>query len=457
MRHYLFLLSFLLPCFGLAQQDLGTHFMRGIWQANRTNPALLPDARVVVGLPGVYNSFYANGLTYNRVIQPRNGETVLDLDEFVEELEDRNFLKEYLDVETLSLGLTFGSLHFNLGHTAHALAFADYPQELAQFFWQGNAQFIGQTVDIGLNGQVKGYHAFAFGFAYQFPEGLTLGLKVKLLNGFGDTSTGKDQDELRLSTSDDVYQLTLDSDFRLNTTGDLQYNGLDDIEYRFAQGSFQVKDLFSSNFGFAFDLGARYQTERWDLAFSLIDLGRINWDRDVVNLRIQGEHTFEGLDGVNDLIRDSSVNYGILDTLETIFAVDSTFETYRTVLPAGLYLSANYRLSPVFSVGALFYSEFYRGAAFPAFIVSGQARLSKWFQGGITYGFRQRSWDNLGLNAAVSLGPVQIVASTDTFFDLVQPFDAGNVNFRLGLNLVFNRQEPEWTENRKRDQSFFGE
>jgi hypothetical protein len=456
MRHYLHLLAFLLPAIGLAQQDLGTHFMRGIWQANRTNPALLPDAKVAVGLPGLYNSFYANDLTYNRIIRTRNGQTVLELDEFIDRLEDRNFLKEYLDVETLSLGLTFGSLHFNIGHTAHAIAYSDYPRELVQFFWQGNAQFVGQTVDIGLNGQVKGYHAFALGFAYQFPEGLTLGMKVKLLNGFGDTSTGKDQEELRLTTSDDVYQLTLDSDFRLNTTGDLQYNGLDDIEYRFAQGNFQVNDLFSSNFGFAFDLGARYQSERWDLAFSLIDLGRISWDRNVVNLSLQGEDTFEGLDAINDLIRDSAVNYGILDTLESIFAVDSTFEAYRTVLPAGLYLSANYRLSRIFSVGALFYSEFYRGSAFPAFIVSGQARLSKWFQGGITYGFRQRSWDNLGLNAAVSLGPVQIVASTDTFLDLVRPFDADNANFRLGLNLVFTRQEPEWTE-RKREQGFFGD
>lgn len=445
MKTFVCMLAVAIPIFGLAQQDLSTHFMRGIWQANRTNPALLPDARVVVALPGLYNSFYANGLTYNRVIRSENGQTVLDLDEYINRLEDENFIKEYLDVETLSLGFTFGRFHFNVGHTAHALAFADYPRELVQLFWQGNAQFIDQTVEIGPNAQVKGYHEFALGLAYQLPNGLTVAAKGKLLNGFGDTSTEQDQDQLSLTTSGDVYQLTLDSDFRLNSIGDLEYNGFDDIQYNFGQGDFSASSLFSSNFGFALDLGVRYETERWDLAASVTDLGQIRWKSNITNLTLQGQDTFDGIDAINDLIRDSTVQFDLVDSLEAVFEVDSTSEAYRTRLPASLYISANYRLSKVFTVGALFYSEFYRGKAFPAFMLSGQARLSKWFQGGITYGFRQRSWDNLGLHAAVSLGPVQIVAATDTFLDLVSPFNADNVNFRLGLNLVFNRKEPDWS------------
>ncbi|MDX1942367.1 MAG: hypothetical protein SFU99_17515, partial [Saprospiraceae bacterium] len=64
-----------------AQEELGTHLLRGVWQANKTNPALLPEGRFVIGLPGVYNNLNITNITYNDlVVKDENGETVLDID-----------------------------------------------------------------------------------------------------------------------------------------------------------------------------------------------------------------------------------------------------------------------------------------------------------------------------------------------------------------------------------------
>ena len=195
----------LAPAALFAQQDLATHFLQGTWQANRTNPAMIPDGKVIIALPGMYNSLYANGITYNTLItETDGGETILDVDAWIAGLESRNFIKEYLHVETLTLGLSFGGLHLNAGHSTRFTAFSKYPKELLQVAWQGNAQFIGQEVEIGLNSQVMGQHEFGLGAAYRFSNGLSIGGKDKLLNGFGDTTTGEGQEQVCHYTREDT-------------------------------------------------------------------------------------------------------------------------------------------------------------------------------------------------------------------------------------------------------------
>ena len=47
---FLFILSTLsLPL--MAQLDLGSHFIRGSWQAHQSNPALLPQQRITISPP----------------------------------------------------------------------------------------------------------------------------------------------------------------------------------------------------------------------------------------------------------------------------------------------------------------------------------------------------------------------------------------------------------------------
>ena len=48
-----------------AQQELGTSLIFDNWSANRLNPALWPEGKIVVGGPGIYNNLLVTNITYN--------------------------------------------------------------------------------------------------------------------------------------------------------------------------------------------------------------------------------------------------------------------------------------------------------------------------------------------------------------------------------------------------------
>ncbi|MCB0570100.1 MAG: hypothetical protein KDC66_10070 [Phaeodactylibacter sp.] len=167
MPRILFLLFFSISVTALsAQEDLSTHFLRQSWQANRTNPALFPDHKIIVGLPGVYNSLWVTNITYSDLATVNeNGEKVLHIDNAIDKLGPDNIIRENLDIETLSLGLRLGKLSLSLGHSLRFNAYMNYPKTLPQLIWQGNAQFIGQEVSFGPDVDLFGYQEYALGLA----------------------------------------------------------------------------------------------------------------------------------------------------------------------------------------------------------------------------------------------------------------------------------------------------
>ena len=211
-------------CFPLwSQQELGLHFIGELPQVQQTNPAMVPGARFFIALPSAANDFYLSNLTFNEVVDD-SGE-VLDIDAAIELLDTENFLREYLTVETVTLGLGLGRFQLTLGHATRFNAFLRYPKALPQLVWQGNAQFLGEEVAFGPDMQIGGYHEWSAGVAANLIPSLRLGARVKLLSGISDASTARSG--LRLLTNEETYALTLDSDFLLNTTGSVQYEGYD--------------------------------------------------------------------------------------------------------------------------------------------------------------------------------------------------------------------------------------
>ncbi len=427
-------LSTVFPLF--AQQELGTHLLRDVWQVNKTNPAIFPDKRLIIGLPGIYNNLNISNVTYNDLIVKENGETLLDINNAIGKLEANNEIRENLEVETVSLALRFGKLWLSAGHTIKFNAYVDYPKTLPQLIWQGNAQFLGQNVDFSTNMQLFGYNEFAFGAAFPITKNITIGGKFKWLSGFGDVST--DRTKLNLLTDETAYELTLDADFRVNSTGSIEYNGLRDLTVDYNFNDFNGDQLFNQNNGVAFDLGIYAKFGKLDLAASVLDLGgKINWEQDVQNFSLNGTYAYRGLDVAQDLLEDSTTVNSAIDSLVELYDFTETNNTYSTDLPLRYYISATYQLNDTWRFGGLLYGENYQDENFPSVAVSGNMQLFSWLNLGATYAFRSEKFDNLGLNATAKLGPIQIVGMTDNIISALNPKNSNSANVRLGLNLLF--------------------
>ncbi|NRB47891.1 MAG: hypothetical protein HRU41_09490 [Saprospiraceae bacterium] len=448
-------LAFILLGFGvlplLAQQDLSTPFYQNLWQANRTNPAFIPEHKIVMGLPGIYNNLHVENITYNDLIIQRDGQNIIDVDQGITLLDRENLLRENLDLETISLGFRTGNLQISLGHMLRYNAFANYPKTLPQLIWQGNAQFVGQNVAFGPDLQLNAYHEYSLGLAYQLGSRLTIGAKAKYLSGVADVSTART--DLRLSTSDDVYQLQLDADYLVNSSGALQYDGFDQLDLDFSFGQVETAQLFSNNNGLAFDLGVHLDLGKLDIGISALDIGgQIDWKEDVRNYSLQGQFEYQGLNVAQGIL-DSQTDLGnAIDTLREIYNPVETQQGYRTELPLRTYLTLGYDLTQKIRLGALFYTESYREETYGALAINGQWTLHPILTLGATYAYRQQRYDNFGIQAIAKVGPVQLVAATDNIFTAIQPKDSHSANFRVGLNLLFNKlQEEDWNQR----ESFF--
>lgn len=432
------LFGLFLLCNGLiisAQPEWGLHLMRHTLQSSKTNPALLPEGKFVVALPHIYNNLHLTGPTFGDLLtENAAGEPSFNVDHVLTKLKPQNFLRENFDVETLGFAFGLGKVQVSLHHAVRFGAYIDYPNTLPELIWNGNAQYIGQTINLDHDLQISGYNEFGVGTAFKIWK-FTAGVRAKFLTGVGDVST--DRHEASLYTDDDVYQLTLQSDYRANTSAYLTYEGIDDIEADLDFGRFRFKHLFTKNTGFAFDLGLKLELGKLDLAASVIDIGKINWSDHVRNYSSKGTFHYDGLD-ISQAIGGDSVTIGnALDTLESIFQVVETNEKYATDLPSKMYLSASYQLTDILRLGALFYRESYREQDFVGFAVGANADLLKWLQVGATYGILEDNYANVGLNATLKLGPVQLLAATDNVLAVINPDNANFSNLRLGMNLVF--------------------
>ncbi len=441
---------FLLSATGLfAQQEIGLHFMHNLWQANKTNPAIVPENNLVIGLPGIRNNLFFTGPTYDDIVfKNEAGKSIIDIDRAIGVLDPQNLIRDDLELTTFSFALKIHGLTFSFSHAIKFSVFLQYPKTLPQVIWQGNAQFIGETVSLSNDLELNGYNEYAFGAAYKFGK-LTLGAKAKFLNGIGNVSTDRAHRRASLFTDPDIFQLTLDADYRLNSSGALNYESFRDFNLDFNYDPASTQNLFSQNKGFAIDLGLRLEIGKFDISVSVLDLGSIDWKADVRNYIADGIFKYDGLD-FSQALTDQSVNFDqALDTLEQIFQVTEINTAYSTDLPTKVYVSATYQLNKSWEIGGLFFTESYRGKTFPAVALSANVDLlPKIISLGATYAIlHDDSFDNIGLNAVVKLGPVQFFGTTDNIISAFQPGQKQNFSVRLGLNLVFFQPKTYSAEN----------
>ncbi|MCF8246537.1 MAG: DUF5723 family protein [Saprospiraceae bacterium] len=415
-----------------AQQELGLHFMPHVWQSNSTNPAFVQDKKLTIGLLGIYSAIAFDGPTYNQTVSKENGKTVVDIDKLISHLEPQNSIRNELGIPSLSFSYKLNNLHLSIGHTVKYTSFLKYPKTLPQVVWQGNAQFIGETVELGHELELAGYHELMTGAAYEVGP-VTFGANIKFLSGIAGAATDKNHHSASLYTDPDVYQITLNGDYILHSANTIDYQEFEDVNIDFKYAKLTAKKFFSRNSGMALDFGLRAELGKLEIAASVLDLGKITWDDNVTNYEANQTYQYDGLDFSGALTGDSVTFGDALDTLKAIFKVKETSGSYTTTLTRKIYLSARYKLNEKWAVSGLYYNENYRDKPYSSIAVGVNFSPIEQVNVGATYAFKQPdSYNNIGLNLTFKLGPVQIFGVTDNFFSLINPGDSHSFSARAG-------------------------
>lgn len=448
-----------------SQQDLTLYYMDNIPQRQYLNPALRPNAKVTVGLP-VISSIYINHT--NTTFTPGNlfttdaSGTTLAIDKFKTKIRDNNYFGVSSKIDLFSLGIQVGKNFFSASVTENIFMRLNLSRGFLELPLYGNADFShhGGLIDMSNTGfNFSHYREYGLGWQREFKEKLSIGVKVKMLEGKSNIWTKRNS-----------YQLQTDPNtYDWNVSGELQMrsSGLDSAG-DLLNGDAMAYMLNNKNLGAAIDLGISYElNERVGLNASLVDLGFIRWNSFNRNINsTNADFTFRGLDLTEVLYADSASSDSLDAAVQRLraaaeddFGYSEDSDSYTQMLIARVHLGATFKVitNEKFEgkLGVLVQSEFYNRSVRPSLTLSYSQNVLRILNASVSYSMVNNSFNNLGVGVSVNLGPVQIygvmdnilVMNTTKFVNnpgeagFQYPTNSSTMHARVGLNLTFGKKK----------------
>ncbi len=454
---YRFIITALLLLMGwvLPAQEYGLFQMRDVWNASHLNPGFFPRQEFIVSLPSVHTSLNAIGINQERLFEYNSAENTnyLNLDGVVGELERDLVLKNSTIIDGLGVGGRVGKLFVSLSTSSVLDAEFTLPEALLQTVWEGTEQYLDQPLNIGPSVDMIAYQKIGLGLNYEVNPRLAIGLRINRLMGAGSFVTNRSG--LTLTQSSDIYQTTAELDYEAFYYGAGQFNLLDQTIEGFEnfgdaldtdgvepEGGAGLRRFTNGNTGWSFDLGAEYlMGDRLTLSASLLNLGSIRWENATQQVNLTGTVNFEGVDAAN---LDEGEDFEVVPGIDTVGTFEATSNVaYTQALAPRTYLGANYQLFPFWDVGGLLYNEFFTGGTFTALSLSTRFSLGRILSVGGVYTMQNGTFNSLGANAALKLGPLQVYAIADNLSAVTNEERLDGANFRAGLNLTFGRKQSD--------------
>jgi Family of unknown function (DUF5723) len=441
-QYRLFIALFCCQSFFLQAQDMSLYFMNGIAQSTAVNPSFLPDRKLVFCLPG-FNLGASNSIgSYNSMLtQNAEGNTLLNTAGLLQQSQAHNFVRAHAGLTTFDLIMGMGNWRFSVSNTLRQNTFFAYPKGLVELAAEGNAAHLGETLEIGPDMNVELFGETAIGFMMNLGK-INVGGRIKLLSGIANISTSRTK--ASLTTDEEYYQLQVNSDYQINSGGLISVEGLageGEVAINFNDKEFGMGSMFK-NPNLGLDLGANMTllNDKLMLSASIIDLGQIKWRNNAKNYRAQGSFNFEGVD-LNGALEEGGDDFGkaLLDSLENTFDFTETENSYKTMLPTRVYMSARYKAHRLLTAGVLAYVEPYRGQIYNGLAIDATTHVGKIVDVGLTGSYVYRS-ANLGAHLVLKFGPVQIIAASDNVLALIKPQDHKYTTARFGMNLAFGKK-----------------
>jgi hypothetical protein len=416
----------------LNAQDLMSLQLNGYYSGTILHPGLKLDKRINVtgsdfaiggGVQGVPLSEY--------LTKTGKGEYTLKKIGYELNRYDRYFAN--ISYNIIGLGILVKDFHLLGGFNFRTKADAGVPSDLLELIYRGNGQYIGKTLQIGPSLDVLSFSELYLGFQKSWGP-LTFGLKAKSLSGIAVART-KGQ-FLELTTSTDNYDIKLESDLLLESSNILNVSdtSLQSIEkISFGYKPFSTKGFFRENTGFGLDMGASINFgNNLVISFGVTDIGKIIWDKNTSIYESKGTFQYTGLDIVEFLENDNS-DYSIEDSIKTLLNLKRYGSQFNTGLGANIILSGTYQFRDKWHFYGLFQSQ--GGMSLrKQHLVLGASRRFSILELGVQYSaISTRSFANLGVNAAIKIGPVKVYASTDNAYSIFKPTDCTYASFRVGV------------------------
>lgn len=444
MKRLYILLLFLLPGVAAAQ-DHFTLTARDLPQSMLANPAMRPSRGfVTMPLFGSFTAGFDNSFTYDKVIEKdAAGVKYLDTRGLMDATTGKDLTLMRFNLDLVNTGFFVGPKDY-MGVTLRTRAHVgtSLPEGLFGMILDNPINEY-KTFDVDMTPNAVGWVELGVSYTRDLGRNWRVGGRLKYVNGLMSIqSTGLD--------------VTVKKEYdRYVVAGDYTLRG-GNVDFTHGTGDL-FKDMFKnigSNPGFAFDLGATYESDdkRLNLGFSVADLGAVFWNKKnstVIRTHSEGkEYEFFGVDGLGGLI-DGTTSIGhVLDSaytdLSRTLRADTTAGSFTQMLPATFQAAADYALGPYMrhhvSVGFVGMIPYHGKLHYAVSAGYAYRSLSGTWQLMANYTYKSNNPVNVGLGVVMTTGKFQLFLAADNIIPAFTLTRVRGTNFSLGLNFFTSRR-----------------
>lgn len=444
MKKFLLIISLLAAVQGFAQQDLTMYNLNFIPQSNYCNPAMLPNARLNIGFPGLSSIYFSNsnsGFPYRSLVSERNDSLIIDFGNVVNNLKDNNYILTDFQYDILHVSFKLGKNFFGLSAVEKVNIQTTYPKDIFGLIWYGNGdEYLGKRISMdGLGVDAIHYREYALTYLRELNDKIVVGGRFKYLYGMENiwTKTSK----MGLTTDATNFDITVDGSLEVLTSG------FDSTAFQ----NFDAKTylLNRNNTGVAYDLGIVVKPiEKLKISASFTDLGSIKWNDHITNFKqndfsykFRGIEVYEAVTPSNDSAAQAAIDV-ISDTLKNLIDIQESYDPYSTRLPLRLMAGASWEFFDWLNVGAVWHAQNYDRVTRNSVSISANFRLRKSLQAGLTYSIHNGTYKNLGFGFAANGGPIQFYTVMDNVLFFLPGFTQ-TYHVRTGINITIGRKPKE--------------
>jgi hypothetical protein len=452
-----------------AQCDLTLQALKIVPQSNYTNPALRPPMKFYIGLPGgssIFTTFNHNGFTYRNLVKEGDDDslhiTYRSQNEAISKMTKKNFILVKAYEEVLAGGWQYEQHFFTVSLSEKVDFRFGYPKDLMNLAFNGNAMFIGKTIDLeGLNFDFVHYRELSLGYSIALNDEITLGTHLKLLSGLSNLWMKKNKttiaiDDLNFGhTAIPDYTVYMSTPDFLNDSINYYRDSIDKIGGIRSPTNTDIKHYMKNfkNFGIALDLGLTYKvSEEMDLGLSFLDLGYIKFRNntqkfysvDDANFIYDGYFIKNAIlmgreDQTGDSIQQIYIDQ-LTDSLKNNFSIVNSPNSYWYPLTPKIYLTGQYNLTENDNFGVLIRSEIFNRNVHPSASLFYNRKFGTYISLAASYSAWYRSYTNFGFGFAANGGPAQLYVVTDNITALFVPEKSKNFMIHAGINFIFGYQ-----------------
>lgn len=361
-------------------------------------------------------------------ISTKDGLTrVIDFGMAHDQLKDNNFFNYQNDINFLHLDYRLNEssvLRFGVNYKSHVQA--SYSKELFQLLGNGNAQFVGETIQIGAKAHFSAMHQVYLGMQKDLGK-LSVSFQAKFISGLNHLRTNSS--DISLTTKEDIYQIGLVSDLDVVSSKALKYNDVDDLTFVF--NSIDFSNPLKNNYGFAIDFGLKYNLSSRTYAYvNVYDIGSVNWSNLSRAYSSNANTNYGGLDVAEYFETDDEIL--LIDSLRSLLQVEEELKDYSSKLSSSITVGVQYEINDLWisslNVSAIDLAGTNRFYA----TIGAQRKISDMIVAGLSYS-NFSGTHSAGLNLGVSIDQLSVRFSTDCFRSLISPVSSSITTYYLGV------------------------